>query len=227
MRISAIVKCQLLDNELLEMTKESVATIRPYVQELILVDQASVVGLEWLKTTADVYIHNEVSKGFPWFAKHGIERATGDYVAVLNNDIKFQGDWVTPLVKLFKETNVGLVHPKMLDWEDTYSQGKEVIYNPPPQSGMYFSAFMIDPNIYNLIGGWNEEYDFWGYDDWDFYYRLLKSGHNAVWTDKVCYWHKGGATISKIGREQFIQKNKDLFIKLHGINPHSIDWNFL
>lgn len=227
MNISALVKCQLLDEELLEMTKEAVATIRPYVQELILVNQASVVGLEWLKSTADVYIDNKVSTGFPGFAKQGMEQATGDYVAILNNDIKFQGDWVTPLVKLIQNTNVGLVHPKMLNWDDEYKEGESIIYNPPPVDGMYFSAFMVDPKIYQLLGGWDDTYDFWGYDDWDYYYRLLKAGHNAIWTDKVSYWHKGGATINRIGREQFIQKNRKIFTEKHGIDPHHVDWRFI
>lgn len=227
MKVTAIVKCQLLDSELLQMTREAIGTIRPYVQELILVDQGSKVGSDWLKSQADIYIHNEVSKGFPQFAKMGMEAATGDYVAILNNDIKFQGDWATPLIKLLQESNVGIVHPKMLEWSDPYMDGNEVVYNPPPTQGMFFSAFMVDPNVYKSLGGWDDEYDFWGYDDWDYYYRLLKAGHNAIWTDRVCYWHKGGATIGKIGRDQFIEKNRKIFTDKHGIDPHHIDWRFI
>lgn len=225
--ISAIVKCQLLDEDLLDMTKEAVSTIKPYVDELILVNQGSVVGLEWMKDTADVYISNEVSKGFPDTVKQGMEKATGEYVAVLNNDIRFSGNWVDPLVELLKETNVGLVHPKMINWTDPFIKGDNVVYNPLPTDGMFFSAFMIDPVIYKKLGGWDVEYDFWGYDDWDYYYRLLTGNYNAIWTDKVCYRHKGGATIGKIGREQFIAKNRQLFTEKHGIDPHHIDWKHL
>lgn len=227
MSVSAIVKCQILDEDLLEMTKEAVKTIRPYVDELILVDQGSLVGKEWLKDTSDIPIRNEKSQGFPDTVVRGMEKATGDYVAILNNDIKFQGDWVTPLTKLLKVNNIGLVHPKMLDWEDSYVSGDTMRYNPSPQEGMYFSAFMIDPVIYKKLGGWDDAFTFWGYDDWDYYYRLLRHHYNAVWTDEVCYWHKGGATIGKIGRDQFIEKNREYFKKKHGINPHYIDWSLL
>jgi GT2 family glycosyltransferase len=225
--ISAVMKCQLLDEELLEMTKEAVSTIKPYVDELILVNQGSVVGVEWLKTTADVYLANDVSKGFPDTVKQGMDVAKGEYVVILNNDIKFQGDWVTPLVELLKEPNVGLVHPKMLNWGGKYEKGDNIIYNPAPTDGMFFSAFILDPVIYRKIGGWDTDYDFWGYDDWDYYYRLLTGMYNAVWTDKVCYWHKGGATIAKIGRDKFSTKNRLLFQEKHGIDPHRVDWKFL
>ncbi len=224
---SAIVKCQLLDEELLEMTKDAVATIRSYVEELILVDQASVVGQEWMSKTADIYIRNKVSGGFPVTVKQGMAVAKGDYVAVLNNDIKFQGDWVFPLVQLLEKENVALVHPKLLDWGKEFETGDTVIYNPSPKDGMFFSAFMLNPKIYKELGGWDTEYDFWGYDDWDYYYRLRKAKYNAIWTDRVSYWHKGGATISKIGRDQYVEKNRLTFINKHGRDPQNIDWAFL
>jgi GT2 family glycosyltransferase len=226
MKISAVVKCQLLDNELLEMTKEAVATIKPYVQELILVDQASEVGQDWMIDTADIYIRNNKSGGFPLTVHQGMGVATGDYVAILNNDILFEGDWVTPLIKLFKK-DVGLVHPYMIDWGEPKETKDNIVYNLSPKMGLYFSAFILDPKIYKEIGGWDIDYDFWGYDDWDYYYRMRKAHYNSVWTDKVCYWHKGGATIRKIGRDYFVAKNKQRFIDKHGRVPEEIDWAYL
>ena len=226
MKTSAIVKCQLLDDELLQITKDAVMTIKPYVDELILVNLASVVGVEWLKRTADVYIHNEVSKGFPEFVKQGMEKATGDYVAVLNNDIKFSGDWVTPLVSLMTP-DVAIVHPNCQAWGDVFYNGTKDIINSTPLEGLFFSAFVINPIIYKKVGGWDTDYDFWGYDDWDYYYRTRKAGYTTILTNRVGYWHKGGATINKIGREQFIQKNKALFKLKHGIDPHDVNWETL
>jgi GT2 family glycosyltransferase len=224
--ISAIVKCQLLDDDLLEMTKEAVATIKPYVDELILVNLGSVVGLEWMKTQG-VVIDSDPTLGFPRFVKNGMEKATGEYVAILNNDIKFQGDWVTPLIEEFKEPNTALVHPKMLNWTDEYKSGDMLLFNPDPKQGMFFSAFIVDKKIYEKLGGWATEYDFWGYDDWDYYYRLLLAKYNAIWTDKVCYWHKGGATIAHFGRDKFLVKNRQIFTEKHGIDPQHVDWKWL
>ena len=146
MKISAIVKCQLLDDELLEMTKEAISTIKPYVDELILVNQGSVVGLEWMKDTADVYLSNEVSKGFPDTVKQGMEKATGDYVAMLNNDIKFSGNWIDPLIKLFTK-DVAIVHPNCMNWGDKFYHGDRDLVNTTPLDGLFFSAFIMDPKI--------------------------------------------------------------------------------
>lgn len=222
-KISAIVKCQLLAPDLLEMTKNAVRTIKPYVDELILIDHASVYGQGWMKNEADIYIRNKKSGGFPITVKQGMGVATGDYVAVLNNDILFSGDWVTPLVKLF-ENGVGLVHPKMLNWKDKIKSGNVVKTTKDPQGELFFSAFMLDPIIYKEIGGWDIDYDFWGYDDWDYYYRLSREGFKTIWTDRVSYRHKGGATISRIGREKFEKKNYDLFVEKHGVKPEDIKW---
>lgn len=223
MKISAIVKCQLLDNDLLEMTKEAVSTIKPYVDELILVNQGSVVGLEWLKNTADVYIHNEVSGGFPLTAIQGMEKATGDYVFLLNNDIKFSGDWVTPLIEIMDE-ETAIVHPNCIEWGGKFYHGTKDIINGTPRDGLFFSAFLLNPKIYKEIGGWSQDYDFWGYDDWDYYIRTRKAGYKTILTNRVCYWHKGGATMNKIGREKYSEKNKQIFISKYG-DPDKIDWS--
>ena len=221
--ISAIVKCQLLDEELLEMTKNAVATIKPYVDELILVNQGSVVGVEWLKDTADIYLSNEVSKGFPDTVKQGMEVAKGEYVAMLNNDILFSGNWVDPLIKLF-DKDTAIVHPNCMDWGAKFYHGDRDLVNTTPLDGLFFSAFIMDSKIYKKVGGWDTEYDFWGYDDWDYYYRTRKAGYKTILTNRVGYWHKAGATINKIGREKYQQKNRELFTKKHGIDPHDVNW---
>ncbi len=226
MKISAVVKCHLLDEELLEMTRESLKTIKPYVDELILIDHNSPIGSDWLRDQADIYLNNKVAGGYPITASQGMSVATGDVVALLNNDIKFFGDWATPLAELIKD-DVAIVHPYCLDWGKPSTPGDLVFYNKPPHEGMFFSAFMVNPKIYKELGGWDTDYKFWGYDDWDYYYRTRKAGYNSILTSKAFYWHKGGATINKIGREKFEEANRQLFIKKHGRDPQSIDWKFL
>jgi len=147
--------------------------------------------------------------------------ANGDYVAVLNNDILFNGDF-SKLVKLF-DKNTLLVHPKMIGWNDRFTEGSEIKENIDPKEGMFFSAFIVNKKLFNKVK-WDMDYDYWGYDDWDFYYRARKAGYDCLWTDIVCYKHKGGATINKIGREKFQDKNRELFIKKHGIKPEEINW---
>lgn len=222
--ISAVVKCHLLDHDLQVMTQDALDTIKPYVDELILVDHDSPVGGGWLRSEADIYIRNSKALGFPQTVKQGMGVANNRYVAILNNDIKFFGDWVTPLME-FKD--YPLIHPKLIDWGQPLAIGNNVVENMAPQDGMYFSAFIVDKLAYEKLGGWDTDYDFWGYDDWDFYYRFLKGGFKSVWTDKVAYWHKSGATIRRIGKEKYKKKNREIFTQKHGIDPHDIVWEEL
>lgn len=221
--LTSIVKCHLLDEDLVKMTINCLDTVYPYSDETIaIVTDDSILPNYFL----DYLIKHDIQlltaeKGFPNFITTGMLIANGDYVAVLNNDILFNGDF-SKLVKLF-DKNTLLVHPKMIGWNDRFMDGHEIKENIDPKEGMFFSAFIVNKKLFNKVK-WDLDYDYWGYDDWDFYYRARKKGYDCLWTDIVCYQHKGGATISKIGREKFQTKNRDLFIKKHGIKPEEINW---
>jgi len=221
--MSSIVKCHLLDEELVKMTMEALETIYPYSYETIAVaTEDSILPNYFLDYLIERDIQLLVAdKGFPDFVTTGMLIATGDYVAVLNNDILMPKNW-DKIVDLFEEDTL-MVHPKMLGWEDKFKQGREIKENIDPKEGMFFSAFVVNRKLFNKVK-WDMDYDYWGYDDWDFYYRARKKGYNCLWTDIVQYKHKGGATIAKIGREKFQDKNRKLFIQKHGIKPEEIDW---
>ena len=222
--MSAIVKCHLIDDELVKMTIEALDTIYKEVDETICVStQDSILPNYFLDYLMDNDIKLIIAdKGFPNFVTDGMKLAEGEYVAVLNNDILMEKGWSKKLLNLF-EKNVLLVHPKMIGWNDKFEKGRDVLENINPKYGMFFSAFILNKELYEQLG-WDTDYDYWGFDDWDFYYRARKAGYNCIWTDIVSYKHKGGATISKIGREQFETKNKNLFIEKHGVNPEDINW---
>lgn len=222
--MTSIVKCHLLDEELVKMTIEALDTIYPYSDETIaIVTEDSILPDYFLNYLIEHDIKLiTAKKGFPNFITTGMMIANGNYVAVLNNDILMPPNWSKPLLNLFEEDTL-IVHPKMLGWDSRFYKGREIKENLDPRSGMFFSAFIVNKDKFNKLG-WDTDFDYWGYDDWDFYYRARKSGYNCIWTDIVQYKHKGGATISKIGREKFENKNRDLFIKKHGIEPEKIDW---
>jgi GT2 family glycosyltransferase len=222
--MTSIVKCHLLDDSLVKMTIEALDTIHPYSDETIAVTTNDSILPDYF---LDYLLKHDIKlitadKGFPNFITDGMEIAQGDYVAVLNNDILMPINWSKYLLTLFEKDTL-FVHPKMLGWSDEFYQGRDVKENIDPKEGMFFSAFIVNKNLFNEIG-WDLDYDYWGFDDWDFYYRARKQGYSCIWTDIVQYKHKGGATIAKIGRDHFQQKNRETFIKKHGINPEDIDW---
>lgn len=223
--MSSIVKCHLLDDELVKMTIDALDTIYPYSDETIaVITPDSITPTYFLDYCIDKNITLlEAEKGFPNFVSKGMEVSHGDYVAVLNNDILMPSDWSKKLLGLFEENTI-MVHPKTLKWEgEEFYKGRQVRYNIDPKEGLFFSAFILNKKLYDKVK-WDTDYDYWGFDDWDFYYRSRKLGFDSIWTDTTQYKHKSGATIKKIGREQFIEKNRALFIKKHGIIPSDIEW---
>lgn len=204
---------------------EALDTIYPYSDNTICIITADSIVPKYFN---DYCLKHKIVKvitplkGFAYFITTGIECSKGNYVAVLNNDILMPKNWSKPLLGLF-EKNILMVHPKMLGWNDEFYKGREIKENIDPKEGMFFSAFIVNKKLFNKLG-WDTDYDYWGYDDWDFYYRAMQSHYNCIWTDIVQYKHKGGATISKIGRDKFENKNRDLFIKKHGIKPEEIEW---
>jgi GT2 family glycosyltransferase len=222
--MTSIVKCHLLDEELVKMTMEALDTIYPYSDETIAITTEDSVLPDYFTNyllDCDIQLLT-ANKGFPSFVDTGMSFAKGKYVAVLNNDILLPPNWSKPLLGLF-EYNTLLVHPKMLGWNDPILTGREVKENIDPKQGMFFSAFILNKKLYNKVG-WDMDYDYSGYDDWDFYYRARKLGYDCIWTDIVQYKHKGGATMDKIGRDQYYKKNRELFITKHGTKPEEIDW---
>lgn len=223
--ITSIVKCHLLDEELVKMTMNALDTIYPYSDNTICIITTDSIVPKYFEDYCNEHKIARVItplKGFPYFVDTGMKCAAGDYVAVLNNDILLPPNWSKKLLGLFEEDTL-LVHPKMIGWNDEFTEGRDVLENIDPKEGLFFSAFILNKKLYEQIG-WDIEYDYWGYDDWDFYYRARKAGFNCLWTDIVSYKHKGGATISKIGRDKFEDGNRMLFVEKHGINPQDIKW---
>jgi len=222
--LTSIVKCHLLDEDLVKMTMEALDTIYPFSDETIIIRTPDSVMPNYFEQYLDEYNIRTITaeKGFPNFVVAGMLAAKGDYVAVLNNDILMPANWSKPLLGLFN-TDTLLVHPKMNSWHEEFFKGRQIKDNISPQEGMFFSAFILNKKEYSKLG-WDTDYEYWGFDDWDFYYRARKKYMPCIWTDIVQYKHKGGATIGKIGREKFEEKNRDLFQKKHHVSPQIINW---
>ncbi len=86
--------------------------------EIVLVDNASVDGLNWVikeRYPDVVLIESDVNEGFARGCNLGIGDLTGvDLVALVNNDAIVEPDWVWRLLEGFTDERVGAVVPKLL-----------------------------------------------------------------------------------------------------------------
>lgn len=89
--------------------------------ELIIVDNGSTkVSISNMQDylLSIYYIRPERNLGFAEACNRGIQRAKGEYLFLLNNDIELDPKCVTELVKIMNsDGSIGILQPKMLDYE--------------------------------------------------------------------------------------------------------------
>ena len=90
--------------------------------ELIIVDNGSAkVSISNMQdyVLSIYYIRTERNLGFAEGCNRGIQRAKGEYLFLLNNDIELDPKCVTELVKIMNsDRSIGILQPKMLDYKD-------------------------------------------------------------------------------------------------------------
>lgn len=214
MRTSIILLRHDITPELYELTKAACATLK--AEECILIDNASTVGeIEW----GDIRIKNTKNLGYPAGVNQGFKEATGDLIAVANNDIRASSNWLQVAKDIFEEhEKVGSVHFRMIDYDypmaygfNTWIEGKE---------RWCTSSFFVIRG--KALQEYDENFGFGGYDDYDYWHRFRQNGWKTAYTTKACYQHAHSATqraLSQAERAKRDQKNRTYFKSKHGEYP--------
>lgn len=167
--ISVISPILVLNDTMTDITKQMMADIKRAIKgkniEFIIVDNASTHCVEEMKANADVYIRNNVNKGWGGGLNTGMKIAKGKYFVCANNDITIASDnWPELLIQRFESK------PKI---------GAIAMNSTGGFGGSFFG---IRREIYEKIGGFDEENFPLGHaQDCDYLYRLMYEG----WDDNV------------------------------------------
>jgi len=186
--------------------------------ELIIVDDASSDGtVEYLKSNfPDIRaIENPVNRGFSVSANRGILAARNRIVVLLNNDVEIALDFFRFLPRHFEEETTFAVRPYIKS--DT-NDGRRNFENPriggefrfgfiqvplEKLGKFHFSFFAgggasaFDKEKFLELGGFDEMFSPFYYEDVDLSYRAWKRGWKTVYEPRSLVYHQGGATISK------------------------------
>ncbi len=173
--------------------------------EVIVVDNASTDGsAEWV---AEHYpqvrlIRNARNLGFAAGNNVGLAAATGDVLALLNQDTEVQPGWLAALAEALRTcAGAGVVGAKILDmdgrvlqhagghirrplalgWHNGYGESDDGQWDTPREVEFVTGASLaMRREVYEKIGGLDESF-FPGYfEDVDFCYRAREAGY-AVW----------------------------------------------
>ena len=188
--------------------------------EIIVVDNGSSDGsLEYLRRRPEiVVIANTTNTGYAPANNAGIDRATGQFVLLLNNDTRVAPGFLQPLLRAM-ETNpdAGACQCKMLSYDPPYRVDAYGSYllrsgflyhlrygrpDPPPEAPFEIfaakgAAMLIRTSVVRQVG--NFDADFFAYlEDSDLSWRIWLAGWRVLCVPDSVVYHRGGATASRL-----------------------------
>jgi len=188
--------------------------------EVILVDNGSTDGsVEHVKRNFKEprlkVIALDRNYGFAQGNNKGIEKALGDYVVLLNNDVRVDKNWLKEVVRVMKsDPNIGAAQPKLLlddgvhidaagsfidylgrvsqrgafeEDREQYSKVDEVFYAKG-------AAAVFKRKVLREVGLLDPDY-FIYYEETDLCWRIWLRGYKIVYVPSSVVYHKGGATM--------------------------------
>jgi len=164
-------------------------------------------------------LKNLTNKGSAGGYNSGILEARGNYVAILNNDVEVDPDWLLPIVQLIEgDQSIGAADAKYLNYynrrtfDDIAAAGRFLDYFGTVYArgvnrvdlGQYdkpariFAALTIFRKcIFEQVGLFDEGF-FYGYDEVDLSWRINLRGYKIMYVPSSTIYHKASQT-SRLG----------------------------
>ena len=192
-----------------------------YPQEILIVDNGSTDGsVEWLEAQPDIkLIRNPFNFGAPRARNQAIRHAQGDWVAFLDNDVFVPEGWLDrALYHGAADPAVGsiplcanraskhqVVEYHGSDGEQELQRFADAHFESAPRKGMDAVLFtslgvLVRAETLDRIGGFDEAFSPWGFEDDDIALRVRLSGwRNRVARDTFVYhaFYDGPAKVER------------------------------
>ncbi len=182
-----------------ELLKRAVSSVLEQTYEnleLIVIDDASAERAD-LDSTFDLglittfdYLYLDENRGGAGARNVGLDAATGEYIAFLDDDDEWLPEKIERQVELFEATDngTGLIYTAVLQHDEELGI-EDVHFNPIPDDHLRklmlhqyigtMSSVMIRSEVLESVDGLNEGFPCW--HDWDFYFRVgRKFGFDAI-----------------------------------------------
>lgn len=202
--------------------------------QLLVVDDASTDGsVEMLQREfpAVHVIARQTNGGFSAAVNDGIRATKGEFVVLLNNDVKVTPGFLDPIMPLFADESVFAISPRILlpskggidEGAKTGRWRHGMLYTDQRQ-GVTEVAPVLYPNgcaavcrrsMLEELGGFDEAYSPFYWEDVDLGYRAWKRGWRSLYSPQALVYHQHSASIAKLDakRTDMIKaRNSLLFI---------------
>ena len=216
MKISVIVT-NWNAKDILQKNLEAIIKLSPEANEIILTDDASKDdSVVFAKSLQKKYpklkiISHKTNQGFGKNSNNAVDKATGDLIVLLNNDIYPHPKYITNSLKHFQDPNVfgvgfaeyGHENWARIFWKDGYLQHEPGIEKEKTHISGWVSggSSIIRKNLFQKLGGFDSVYAPFYSEDLDIGYRAWKSGYILLWEPTSVVEHHHETTISKFPKK--------------------------
>jgi O-antigen biosynthesis protein len=207
--------------------------------EIIIIDNNSTdeKTINYFESLPYLIIRYDDSFNFSKMNNLAVKQATGDYLLFLNDDTAaLEDNWLTEMVSICQQKNVGIVGPKLIHSDDTIQHAGMVFlksgagFHPfqrfsENDSGYFnsinvirdFSAvtgacLLIKKSIFSKVNGFDDDFDLY-YGDADLCLKVRSMGLNIVYTPYSKLLHEGSTSIKKYSDAFFTVENHYRFAK--------------
>ena len=248
------------NNVLLKRCIDSIKNNTNYKNwEIIIIDNNSVTdkSINYLKSLPYKIVRYEEPFNYAKMNNLAAAKANGDYLLFLNDDTKaLEPDWLTEMVSICKQDNVGAVGAKLIHNNGTIQSagtaflktgaGFHVFENLPDSEFGYFNLHNVIRDVYTNtsaclltkkvifteVGGFDTKFDLF-YGDGDLCVKIRSLGYDIVYTPHAKLLHDGSSTIRKEADVFFSVENHQYFCRkwphIKNGDPfynNNLDWNY-
>ncbi|AZR72015.1 hypothetical protein BBF96_00495 [Anoxybacter fermentans] len=223
--------------------KECIQSIKKntiYPHHIIVVDNGSSdESIFYLQTLNNItLIENKENKGYAKAVNQGIMAGDGEFVVILNSDIKVSKNWLKTMIETARaDERIGVVGPKMVN-EKGLIVGAGVteldsVCSPrgwlkPDRKGLYDkvedcynvggACYLIKRDVLKKVGAFDENYFFY-FEETDLSLRMLEKGYRVVYCPnvKVIHYHEGSLDkenpMDRLKRNYYFEQSQKRFIE--------------
>jgi GT2 family glycosyltransferase len=146
------------------------------------------------------------------------KQASGDILILVNNDVRLEGDYITPLVRELEYSPEIIAGKELLDYDTGWNvfDGQIIPY-------IHGWLMALTRRNFELLGGFDDRFAPADYEDIDFCYTATeREGFALVDVPTLPIRHLGGQTVRQIRRHIITERNRERFAKKWGFEK----WGF-
>ena len=159
-----------------------------------------------------IVLKNESNLGFGTACNQGAERADGDILLFLNNDVIIKGDYLTPLGNALADNPKSLAGPQLANFDTGWNVfgGKLISY-------LIGWCLAVPREIFNDLGGFDERFSPAYYEDVDLCYNALQRGYELqqVWVPLQHLGEQSGDQLED--KQEITEQNRDKLAEKWGL----------